>query len=501
MTTPGAIDGGVFVGRDETTGRELPTERLLAMLDACGVERAIAAAHRAIWFDDREGNASMRALAASSNGRLLPMAIVNLTRHDPFDGHLESIKREGFVAIALVAGVFGWSLQDYAFRALARDAARLRLPMQLCVRERRDLAAAAEGAGPAGGTVMVRWMRGGGYANLPDLLAIARDCPHFLFDVATVTQTGGIAHLVERIGPARLFVASNAPNAHAGAGWFMLRASGLDDEARRLIGGANLARVLGLPEPVAAPEPRDWAALSETPKIDTHWHTSGWNLLETSTGFDDLSATMRRYNLTRAVTSSIRALSDSLEAGNEETAAFLAREPRARGLVVVNPRRPEASIAEIERWRGHPGFVGAKTIQDFYGMRLDDPAYRPILAHLETIPGFPIKAHLPGLKEAAPAHPRLQFVAAHATWRHRELAGLANVWFDISTSTGLVHESDIADLLDAVGAERVLFSSDAPLMDPAWTLGKLALLDLDPAALDAILRANAPRAFPRLEAA
>ena len=59
----------------------------------------------------------------------------------------------------------------------------------------------------------------------------------------------------------------------------------------------------------------------------------------------------------------------------------------------------------------------------------------------------------------------------------------------------------IADLLDAVGATRVLFSTDAPLMDPAWTLGKLALLDLAPAALDAILRANAPRAFPRLEAA
>ncbi|MBL8700134.1 MAG: amidohydrolase family protein [Alphaproteobacteria bacterium] len=495
------LDGGVFFGRDETTGREADATRLLSLLDACGVERALAAAYRAIWFDDREGNATMREAAARSGGRLIPMAAINLTRHDPFDGYLEQLKRDGFAAIALVAGVFGWTLQDYAFRSLARDAARLGLPLQLCVRERRDLAAAADGAGAAGGTVMIRWMRGGGYTNLPDLLAIARDCPRFLFDVATITQSGGIAHLVERIGPARLFVASNAPNAHAGAGWFMLRASGLDADARRLIGGANLARALGLPEPDTAPEPRAWRALAETPKIDTHWHTSGWNLMEPRTGFEDLSATMRGYALTRAVTSSIRALSDSLEAGNAETAEFLAREPRARGLVVVNPRRPEASIAEIERWRAHPGFVGAKTIQDFYGLRLDDPAYRPILVHLAALPDFPIKAHLPGLKEAALAHPRLQFVAAHSTWRHRELASLPNVWFDISTSTGLVDESDIGDLIAAVGVERVLFSSDAPLMDPAWTLGKLALLDLSAAALDAILRRNAPRAFPRLEAA
>ncbi len=495
------LDGGVFFGRDETTGREANLPRLLALLDACGVRRALAAAHRAIWFDDREGNATMRDAAARSGGRLIPMAVINLTRHDPSDGHLEQIKREGFAAITLVAGVFGWTLQDYAFRSLARDAAKLGLPLQLCVRERRDLAAAVDGAGAAGGTVMIRWMRGGGYTNLPDLLAIARDCPRFMFDVATITQSGGIAHLVERIGPDRLFVASNAPNAHAGAGWFMLRASGLDAETRRLIGGANLARVLGLPEPDAPPEPRAWSELTEAPKIDTHWHTSGWNLVEPRTGFEDLSATMRAYALTRAVTSSIRALSDSLEDGNTETAAFLAQEPRARGLVVVNPRRPDASIAEIERWRADPGFVGAKTIQDFYGLRLDDPAYRPILAHLETIPDFPIKAHLPGLKEAALAHPRLQFIAAHSTWRHRDLAALPNVWFDISTSTGLVDESDIGDLIATVGHARVLFSSDAPLMDPAWTLGKLALLELPEPALDAILRRNAPRAFPRLEAA
>jgi predicted TIM-barrel fold metal-dependent hydrolase len=92
----------------------------------------------------------------------------------------------------------------------------------------------------------------------------------------------------------------------------------------------------------------------------------------------------------------------------------------------------------------------------------------------------------------------VQFIAAHSTWRHRELAPLPNVWFDIATSTPLTHESDIADLIDAVGVERVLFSSDAPLMDPAFTLGKLALLDLPGDALEKIFNRNALRALPRL---
>jgi predicted TIM-barrel fold metal-dependent hydrolase len=78
-------------------------------------------------------------------------------------------------------------------------------------------------------------------------------------------------------------------------------------------------------------------------------------------------------------------------------------------------------------------------------------------------------AHLPGMKEAAQTNPALWFVAAHSTWRHRQLAALPNVWFDIATSTSSVRDSDIADLVAAVGASRVVFSSDAPLIAPAFT--------------------------------
>jgi predicted TIM-barrel fold metal-dependent hydrolase len=258
--------------------------------------------------------------------------------------------------------------------------------------------------------------------------------------------------------------------------------------------------MLDLPVPTAAPRPRDFDDLVARPKIDTHWHTSGWNVIETKISFDDLSAAIRRYNFRLIVTSSIRALSDDLSSGNAETAAFLDREPQARGLIVVNPRERDRSLAEIERYRSDPRFVGVKTIQDFYGLSLDSAAYRPILERLADLPDMPVMAHLPGMKEAATEHPRVQFVAAHSTWRHRDLAHLPNVWFDIATSTALEHESDISDLVAAVGADRVLFSSDAPLMDSAWTLGKLALLGLSADALEKILNGNALRAFPRLNA-
>jgi hypothetical protein len=167
-------------------------------------------------------------------------------------------------------------------------------------------------------------------------------------------------------------------------------------------------------------------------------------------------------------------------------------------LIVVNPRQAERSLAEIAKYSPDRRFVGLKTIQDFYGLRLDDPLYRPFVEAARELGDMPVMAHLPGMAEAARRAPDVGFIAAHSTWRHRELADLPNVWFDIATSTAVEAESDIADLVAAVGPERVLFSSDAPLMDPAWTLGKLALLDLPAEALEAIFRRTALTAFPRL---
>lgn len=494
------IDGGVFLGRDEATGRSATPERIISTLNRLGVEQALAASYRAIWFDAAEGNASTLATASASGGRLVPVAIINLSGFDPYAGTIVKLQKQGFRAVMLIAGIFGWTLANYAVRAVAREAADAGMPLQICLRDARDLALAAEAAGPPGGPAMIRWMRGGGYMVVPDLLAIAREFRNILLDVGTITQRGVLDHMASRLGPERLFIASNMPQSHAAAAWFTFAASGLDEKAKRLIGGGNLARMLDLPVPGAAPRSAMFEQLAARPKIDTHWHTSGWNVIETKISFDDLSAAIGRYNFRAVVTSSIRALSDDLESGNRETKDFLDREPRARGLIVVNPLQRERSLAEIEKWRLDPRFVGVKTIQDFYGLSLDSPHYRPILNRLADLPDLPLMAHLPGMMEAATAHPRVQFVAAHSTWRHRELAHLPNVWYDIATSTALEHESDIADLIAAVGSERVIFSSDAPLMDPAWTLGKLALLDLAPGALEDILNRNALRAFPRLKA-
>jgi predicted TIM-barrel fold metal-dependent hydrolase len=275
----------------------------------------------------------------------------------------------------------------------------------------------------------------------------------------------------------------------------------LSDRDRHRIESGTLARVLGVAQPPPAPAPEDWERLKTRPKVDTHWHTSGWNIIEPKIDFASLSKEFDAYNYRTVVNSSIRALNDDLVAGNAETLAFMRRDSRVRGLVVINPHQPELSIAEIEKYRHMPRFVGVKTIQDFYSMELHDPAYCRILDHVRRMPGWSVMAHLPGLARAAEKYPDINFVAAHSTWNYKPLVPLMNVWFDIATSTPLRAESDIAGLIAAVGPKRVIFSSDGQLMNPAWTLGKLASLALPEDMLARIFERNAFDAFPRLAAA
>jgi predicted TIM-barrel fold metal-dependent hydrolase len=282
--------------------------------------------------------------------------------------------------------------------------------------------------------------------------------------------------------------------------YFMLRAANLSARDRHAVESGTLARVIGVPPPAPAPAPAGWESLKSRPKIDTHWHTSGWNIIEPKIDFDQLSREFDAYNYRLVVNSSIRALNDDLVAGNAETLAFMQKDKRVRGLIVINPHQPELSIAEIEKYRIMPGFVGVKTIQDFYGMELHDPAYDRILDHVRGLSGFSVMAHLPGLRQAAEKYPDLRFIAAHSTWNYKPLTGLKNVWFDIATSTPLRNESDIAGLIAAVGPKRVIFSSDGQLMNPAWTLGKLASLALAEDTLTRIFEKNAFDAFPRLSA-
>ncbi len=499
-----SIDGGIFFGVDPTTGRGETEGGCLDRLAPYGVDMAIASPFRAAYFDMQEGNDAFLDMA-QADPRIIPAPLINPVSYDADEDYLAKLYDRGVRIIGLFPGFYfdAWNWHGYAVERLVKDAASLGLSVLTGVTSSTDIACIARSLAPTGATILVRWMRGGGYVATADMVAVGRAFPNMYFDIGTTTQSGGIEHLAERLGARRLFVASNAPLSHEGCAHLLLKTARLSGADREMIVGGTLAKLLDVALPSneslqdASRDESAWKRLIEQPKIDTHWHTSGWNIVEPRLGFDQMCEEFDRFNYRIAVTSSVRALNDDLEAGNDETRAFCDKDPRVRGHIVVNPLQIDRSLREIDRLLSDPRFVSVKTIQDFYGLSLDDAAYEPILDHAARHE-LTVMAHMGGMAEAARRHPDLRFIASHGTWRPTEFADLPNVYMDIATSTALHAQVDLDLLLESVGVDRIIFSCDGQLMSPAWTLGKLASSNLPDSVIDAMMTANPFRALPRL---
>lgn len=286
------------------------------------------------------------------------------------------------------------------------------------------------------------------------------------------------------------------------AAYFSLAAARLSPEHRSVIENGTVAKLVGvdLGQSNSAVE-SVYLKYKNHPKIDTHWHTGQWQLIEPRTSFSQISEELNEFNIQFTCSSSIKSLNWDIVQGNRETRSLMDQDQRVCGLIVVDPWNPELSLQQIELYSSDPRFVGIKTIQDFYldrsPLSLDHPSYEPILQWANAH-AWPVMAHLPGMFEAAKSHPKAHFVAAHSTWRFGDLSTLDNVFFDVATSSSLRADADFVGLVEKVGENRVIFSSDSQLMGPAWTLGKLESSGLSWAVIEKILNHNALNAFPRM---
>lgn len=95
-------------------------------------------------------------------------------------------------------------------------------------------------------------------------------------------------------------------------------------------------------------------------------------------------------------------------------------------------------------------------------------------------------------------HPGLSAILAHMGG-FRQWDGVAEylvgreVFFDTSYTLGHLPDDDFVALVEAHGADRILFGTDGPWADPATEVARIRTLGLPGDALDAIMGGNAER--------
>ena len=177
--------------------------------------------------------------------------------------------------------------------------------------------------------------------------------------------------------------------------------------------------------------------------------------------------------------------------------------------VTVNPNYGAEEVrAEIEHWARKGPIVGFKFHPACHQADACHLGYYPVFEYCEEH-GLPILSHnwtgapvkgketLHGLAEL---FPRVTFIIGHAAsgWSaidvncdtaHR----YPNVMLD-TTGSGLTFDA-IPEMVRRVGAERILWGSDNPFIDPRPSLGRMLMARIDDDEKRMILGLNARRVF------
>lgn len=176
------------------------------------------------------------------------------------------------------------------------------------------------------------------------------------------------------------------------------------------------------------------------------------------------------------------------------------------GLVWSNPRLP-GYLEEAERLLDHPRFVGMKLHPLLDGYHPNDPAVHPLMEMLRER-GLPVLIHcghpiftLPwSIEELVVNFPDVPVVLGHMG--HGNIVYI-NGAIDVAArnpsvyleTSGMPMHTKIAEAVERVGRDRVMYGSDAPFHHPRVEIEKVRVSGLEPELVERVLGLNAESLF------
>lgn len=226
--------------------------------------------------------------------------------------------------------------------------------------------------------------------------------------------------------------------------------------------------------------------------IDAHVHTGGFGGKTT----EDVLRLADRVGIDKIFATDTTALHYDSAEGNRKLAEEMKRHPdRIIGYATLSSARyGRAAVEELQRCYEVYGMRGLKIIHQTAGLgsyslltTINEPAMYPIVAKAAEYK-MPILAHATpeecaGLCTAVPeaiilmAHSGGHPTAMGDWFRAIEVARhYPNIYMD--TASSQADMGYIEALVDGVGAERVIFGTDMPLIDPFFGYAKVIGADL-----------------------
>lgn len=245
--------------------------------------------------------------------------------------------------------------------------------------------------------------------------------------------------------------------------------------------------------------------------VDIHAHMGPWhNFRIPHHSPRGMVERMDQLGIAMCICSPHLAIGPGYREGNRQVMAAADQYPgRILPYVTVNPNYPEAEIREeIEHWHSQGRVRAFKIHPACHSYKVDGPGYAlmfeyarehslPVLSHSwvgDTQAGATL------LSRMASEMPTVTFIVGHAasSWSMideacREARERDNVMVDL-TGSQLLYMA-LETMVERVGAEKILFGTDQPFIDPAPGLGRVLAARISDEDKRLILGLNAKRVF------
>lgn len=214
--------------------------------------------------------------------------------------------------------------------------------------------------------------------------------------------------------------------------------------------------------------------------VDAHLHL-GEGLFGRSYSLRQALAAMDEAGVDRAVVSPLKPKRYHLGPANDLIAAAVHDSAgRLTGFGRVDPWQDEAAVREAERCLDRLGFRGLFLHPWEEHFAINDAVVFPIVevAAARGVPvmlagGYPVVSHPTRIADLARRFPRVTFIATSGGQINISGGMLAQAEAMLRSSpnvlmetSGIYREDFIEDMAAAIGAERIVFGSGAPVYDP-----------------------------------
>lgn len=509
MATRGFVDVNTRFGPDHGTAGTAgaPLELLVAERQAHGIRISLASSLLATWADGPTGNRLAAEAAADPANGLAAVAVVGARQSSDAAHRVNEAERAGAVGYRL-DGWDGALPPPESVREILGAVARTGRPLLIPIG--RFGAASMIGAATEGLGIPVVLL-GSHYTTVVDDLAAAVRYPQIYLETSALAHFRAIETAVWTIGVERILFGTGSPARAAASPIGAVLAAAIPDEAKRAIMAGNAVRLFGLADgPVDLAMPAGPARA-----FDVHTHFGPFDFDVPDVADADLLGALE-YPATRAaVASAALGIFGDPARGNAQAARAAAGTATGRpgagdrgdgiyGYVVADPTDLAHSEQQLRRYLDAPGMLGVKVHGEWSGTLTTAPAMTDLFALLAQF-GRPVKIHNAGagwdeaLGVIARRHPRLPIIIAHAGLGTPSVEGARlaasndNVYLEMSSS--FAHLPTVREAVAIAGPDRLLWGSDAPLLEPAFVLGTYLDAGLAPDSMDRVFWGNAAQLF------